>query len=548
MIDGQVYGSTITGAPYDAPLAPGDHTYSISRPSYQTVTGSFTIAAGSITPVTVCLPGAPVIVSGGASIISAGPNGVLDPGETVTVALGLRNTNVCTTAGLTGTVQASGAVTAPTGAQNYGAICGGNPTTFREFTFTVDPALPCGSPVVVSMAVADGASNYGTMTYLFTTGTVLGVVENFDLVTAPALPAGWTATRGVGSAALWQTSNSGTPAPAANSAPNSVFTPDPAAVLDNRLDTPVFSYSAGQQLSFKHIFDLEQNTSVAGQAYDGGVLEISINGGAFQDIIAAGGSFVSGGYTHTTINTTFSNPLLPSRPTWSGASGAYITTVVNMPPSGVGQPVQLRWRMGSDSTIGRTGWRVDDVAIGSPPACGGSAPVVNSAFSRKIHGAAGTFDMPLPLVPLTGAIGMEPRTGPVAGEYQIVVNFANPVSVSGANVSTGTGSATSSAAGNVVTINLTGVTDRQRLEVTLSGVSDGANVGAVRIPMGLLSGDASGNGTVSGSDISQVKSATAAGTVSGPPTNTYRSDMNANGAVNASDVSVAKARSGNTLP
>ena len=28
------------------------------------------------------------------------------------------------------------------------------------------------------------------------------------------------------------------------------------------------------------------------------MLEISINGGAPQDIIAAGGSFVAGGYTH----------------------------------------------------------------------------------------------------------------------------------------------------------------------------------------------------------------------------------------------------------
>jgi hypothetical protein len=401
--------------------------------------------------------------------------------------------------------------------------------------------------VVLSLSATDGGTNYGTITYVLTTGSVLGVVENFDLVTAPALPTGWTATRPTGTAALWQTSNSGTPAPAANSAPNSAYTPDPATVLDNRLDTPVFSYSAGQQLTFRHIFDLEQNTSVAGQAYDGGVLEISINGGAFQDIIAAGGSFVSGGYTHTSINTTFSNPLLPSRPTWSGASGAYITTVVNMPPAGVGQAVQLRWRIGTDSTQARTGWRIDDVAIGSPPACGGSAPAVDSAVSRKVHGEAGTFDLPLPLVPLTGAIGMEPRSG-VAGEHQIVVNFANPVSVSGVNVTTGTGSAAASVAGNVVTVNLTGVTDRQRLEVTLNSVSDGANLGAVRIPMGLLSGDAGGNGTVTGSDIAQVKAATAAGTVSGPPSNTYRSDLNANGVINASDVSTAKARSGNALP
>ena len=549
MIDGQVYGSTIANSPYDAPLAPGNHTYSISRPNYQTLTGSFTVVADQVTPINVCLQGAPVLVSGGASIIAAGPNGVLDPGESVTVALGIRNTNVCTTPGLTGTLQAIGGVTAPTpAAQNYGVVCGGDPTVFRQFTFTVDPSLPCGAPVTASLTLTDGASNYGTAVYVFSTGTVLGVVENFDAMTAPALPTGWVATRPTGTAAMWATSSAGTPAPPANSPPNSVYSPGPATVFDNRLDSPVFTYSAAQQLSFKHVFDLEQNTNVAGQAYDGAVLEISLNGGPFTDIIAAGGSFVSGGYTHTAVSTCCSNPLLPSRPCWSGASGSYITTVVTMPPSGAGQAAQLRWRVGTDSTVSRTGWRVDDVAIGSPPSCGGTAPVVNSAFSRKVHGAAGTFDMPLPLVPLTGAIGMEPRIGAVAGEHQVIVNFANPVSVSGATVTTGAGSATSSVSGNIVTINLNGVTDRQRVEITLSGVSDGSNVGSVRIPMGMLSGDTSGNGIVSGSDVSQVKAAAASGTVTGSPGGTYRSDVNANGTINTLDVGLVKAKSGSTLP
>ena len=37
------------------------------------------------------------------------------------------------------------------------------------------------------------------------------------------------------------------------------------------------------------------------------------------------------------------------------------------------------------------------------------APVPTSAVSRKVHGAAGTFDIPLPLVPLNGAVGIECR-------------------------------------------------------------------------------------------------------------------------------------------
>ena len=41
--------------------------------------------------------------------------------------------------------------------------------------------------------------------------------------------------------------------------------------------------------------------------FDGGVLEISIGGGAFQDILAAGGTFGVGGYNGT-ISVNFGSP------------------------------------------------------------------------------------------------------------------------------------------------------------------------------------------------------------------------------------------------
>ena len=75
--------------------------------------------------------------------------------------------------------------------------------------------------------------------------------------------------------------------------PNAVFSVDPANPLDNRLDTPTLTYSVGAQLTFRQNYDLEQNSATV--AYDAGVLEISVNGGAYQDIITAGGSFVTGG-------------------------------------------------------------------------------------------------------------------------------------------------------------------------------------------------------------------------------------------------------------
>jgi hypothetical protein len=199
--------------------------------------------------------------------------------------------------------------------------------------------------------------------------------ENFDSVTPPALPPNWMATQGVngGGFPFWVTSNSGSPAPPADSLPNAVFSVDPNNLLDNRLDTPTLTYSAGAQLSFRQNYDIEQSSATV--AFDAGVLEISVNGGAYQDIITAGGSFVTGGYNHTSISTAFMNPCLPSRPNWSGisngGSGGFQTTTLNLPAAGAGQPVKLRWRMCSDNSVSHAGWRVDNVSVNF---CGGPSP------------------------------------------------------------------------------------------------------------------------------------------------------------------------------
>src|ERR1019366_5583176 len=95
--------------------------------------------------------------------------------------------------------------------------------------------------------------------------------------------------------------------------------------------------------------------------YDGGVLEIKIGTGSFTDIVTAGGSFLSGGYK-STIYTGYANPLA-GRAAWSGNSGGFITTLVNLPAAASGQTVQLKWRCGTDNGNGSAGWWIDSVAL-----------------------------------------------------------------------------------------------------------------------------------------------------------------------------------------
>ena len=139
---------------------------------------------------------------------------------------------------------------------------------------------------------------------------------------------------------------------------------DTAVISDKVLDRAgVVINSSAPVLSFRNNYDLETSDGVL---YDGGVLEVAspnINGGAFTDVTNAlvGGSFVEGEYTGT-IDSTAGSPIA-DQDAWSGDSGGYIDSVINLGPNLNGQTVTLRWRMGTDEAVGAAGWRVDTIVL-----------------------------------------------------------------------------------------------------------------------------------------------------------------------------------------
>lgn len=170
--------------------------------------------------------------------------------------------------------------------------------------------------------------------------------ENFDSVTAPALPAGWT------SSATGQIIPFVTETAFPDSAPNAVFVPDPNTQGTSELVSPSIALGNIQhKLSFRHFYQTDFE-------FDGCVLELSINGGAFVDIISAGGTFLTGGYNAQLVSGTLS-----SRQSWTGQQAGYITTEVNLPASTLNQSVRFRWRLGTDDMEPGTGWRIDNVQV-----------------------------------------------------------------------------------------------------------------------------------------------------------------------------------------
>jgi hypothetical protein len=275
------------------------------------------------------------------------PNGALDPGEVVTVSLCAGNNGFATSGNVTGTLLATGGVQSPSGAQAYGAVAVGG-TVCRTYTFTV--GATCGATLTATLQADESGASGRALTYSFQVGAPATPFfsQNFDGVTAPALPGGWTTSTLTGLANLWVTN-----ATSADSAPNRAFAGDPSTTSDNVLVSPAIAVPAsGARLTFRHLFNTEDG-------WDGGVLEIAIGGGAFQDIVTAGGSFVTGGYT----GTVFVSSALRSG--WTGLSpgGTYLTTSVNLPAAAGGQTVVLRWRMVSDTNTAGVGWSVDTIAL-----------------------------------------------------------------------------------------------------------------------------------------------------------------------------------------
>jgi hypothetical protein len=179
--------------------------------------------------------------------------------------------------------------------------------------------------------------------------------------------------------------------------------------------------------------------------------------------------------------------------------------------------------------------------VGVVEVAGTLLPEPTSIVSRKTRGVM-MFGVNLPL---TGTGAVECRSGGATGDHQFVLNFAAPVTVTGAGVAKGIGNVSRyNVSGSQVIVSLTGVTNAQNIFTTLSGVSDGTNSNDISIPMGVLLGDTSDNGTVNSSDVSQTKgqSGNAAGAGS------FRADINLSGAVNSSDVSTVKSKSGTSLP
>ena len=125
------------------------------------------------------------------------------------------------------------------------------------------------------------------------------------------------------------------------------------------LTSPVMHVESGPlTISFQHRFSFESNSS---GNWDGGIVEISNDGGATWTKVGTNPSFYNG-----VTNGVTTAPIGANKPAFVGRSTGwpnFINASISL-TAFANQDVQIRFRIGADDSTGAPGWDIDNIVIG----------------------------------------------------------------------------------------------------------------------------------------------------------------------------------------
>ncbi len=322
-----------------------------------------------------------------------------DPGETLDLVVTLENTSpIAAAPNCQITLRSDDAyVMIGDAAASIGTIAAGatGSNAGDPLTFSVDPSCPLGHRLVVTVAVeADGFA----LAYDFE--WLVGDLPVIFSDTIESGPGAWIHEAGSGYTDEWHVSALRNHTPGGShswkfgaTASGGTY----ASLADGRLVTPAFAMGAMTRITFWHWMEAEASSSYPGRAYDGGLIELSVDGGAWQQITP------EGGYTHTIRTGSQPGPLPADTPVFSGAFDWRQETITLT--GQVGQ-AQLRFRFCSDGNTGREGWYVDDIQIAA--LSGSNLPPTAPALVSPGIGA--TVTTPVPALTISNASDPNPGT------------------------------------------------------------------------------------------------------------------------------------------
>ena len=157
--------------PKDNQVLDGNHTVGLYLSNAVSITSGSAVLINPTNATLLVLEtdGSLIVPAGVALLSESGPvNGIIDPGETVSLLFGLRNANGTNTANLVATLLATNGVSNPTGPQTYGALVANGPSVSQPFTFTANATN--GQTINAVLQLTDGSTTLSNAVFSFSVG------------------------------------------------------------------------------------------------------------------------------------------------------------------------------------------------------------------------------------------------------------------------------------------------------------------------------------------------------------------------------------------
>jgi len=342
----------------------------------------------------VAAPALAVVAYEADDTVGGDGDGIPEPGESIVMMITVANEGAASVADVSGTLTGGAYLEADPTPFAYGALGPGASVNGGPFTVAIDPGAPSQYTSYLTVGLTGALYYQHNATFSFNIGDIFADdLEDGGL--------GWTHyVGGTGFTDQWHIETyrnhtyGGSYAYKCGGQGSASYNNLLYAVLES---SP-FALPANGVLTFWHWISAETSGSHAGYCYDGGLLEISIDGGPWQVITP------EGGYPYRIRIGSTPGPFPAETPVFSGSHDWQLES---FDLAGYTGSARVRFAFGSDGGDVLEGWYVDDLALIFPTSSAGDRPLVQKLTLHPVrpNPVAGTALLFLDL-PASGPVDM----------------------------------------------------------------------------------------------------------------------------------------------
>lgn len=174
-------------------------------------------------------------------------------------------------------------------------------------------------------------------------------------------------------------------------------------IFDNGFETDVGYETATMEIGYAENFTISfWHSYLFETGFDGGVVELSVNGSEWRDVTEFGGQFLVGGY-NAVLDPSLEAQALAGRAVFTGRNFAPAgggAEVIDFGSALNGNTVKFRFRIATDFAVGDFGWFIDNVTFTN---------IASPVYSAVVSGETIACDNSLPRVSEVAPVTVDER-------------------------------------------------------------------------------------------------------------------------------------------